>query len=368
MRTQAGPAAAIADVEARFSGRFGLYAEHLTSGEVIAHHADVVFHSASTIKLAILTALYRRAVAAELSLSDVVTVRPDNRTGGSGVLAALGPDVRLSLHDLAVLMTIVSDNTATNECIDAVGIDYVNAMLDELGIADMRLYRKVRSPVQPPGDVAAPAADEPTGPPRPEADVPFGTATPRSLARLLALLARGEAAPPDACTAVLDILKKQQQNMLLTRYLPGWEEYASADAPIVASKSGRIRGARHDAGIVWHRGVAYVIAIMSDGCADERYHPDNEALVELPKLSLAVYRHFVDGALSGPWVVLDTFLSIYEADQLASLVRSGGFPVLVRPAAGGGLALSGVLPGHEVQVPAALLGEVRSFLETGPSA
>lgn len=362
MRTKDGPAAAIADLESRFSGRFALYAEHLATGEVIAHNPDAVFHSASTIKLAILTALFRRAASGELSLSDVVAVRAENRTGGAGVLAALGPDVRLSLHDLAVLMTIVSDNTATNECVDAVGIDCVNAMLDELGIPDMRLNRKVRSPTG-----TAPAADLPFGT-APDADLPFGTATTRSLARLLTMLVRGEAAPPTACEAVLDILKKQQQNTLLTRYLPGWEQYPSADAPIVASKSGRIRGARHDAGIVWHRGVTYVIAIMSDGCADERYHPDNEALIELPKLSLAVYRHWVEAAVSGPWAVLDTFFSIYEADQLASLVRSGGFPVLVRPAAGAGLALSGVLPGHEVQVPAAMLAEVRSFLETDPSA
>lgn len=275
------PAAVFADVARRFSGRFALYAEHLGTGEVLAREPDRVFHSASTIKLAILTALYRRAAAGELSLDTVVPVQAANRTGGSGVLAALGPDVRLSLHDLAVLMTIVSDNTATNECIDAVGIGYVNEMLDELGLPDLRLHRKVRPPGQPDGFGAG--------------DVPFGEATARGLGRLLVLLAKGEAAPPDACAAVLAILRKQQQNTLLTRYLPGWEEYPGADAPVVASKSGRIRGLRHDAGIVWHRGAAYVIVIMSDGCSDQRYHPDNEAFVELPRLSRAVFDYWIDG-------------------------------------------------------------------------
>lgn len=332
MRALSVPAAVIDDVAARFSGRFALYAEHLGTGETLTRDPDAVFHSASTIKLAILIALYRRVAAGDLTLEQSVTIRAENRTGGSGVLAALGPDVHLSLYDLAVLMTIVSDNTATNECIDAVGIDYVNAMLDELGLLDLRLYRKVRPPEAPSGLVGgqggdnpvlggapavgsdnsvlggapalgsdpaaggdlAPSGDPPQrgSPPRTD-DVPFGQATPRSLGRLLSMLARGEAAPPAACEAVLSILRKQHYNTLLTRYLPGWEEYPTDGAPIVASKSGRIIGTRHDAGIVSHRGVSYVIVIMSDRCLDERYHPDNEALVELPKVSRAVFDYWV---------------------------------------------------------------------------
>lgn len=70
----------------------------------------------------------------------------------------------------------------------------------------------------------------------------------------------------------------------------------------------------------------------------------------------------------GSWVVLEVFSSIYEADQLASVLRSGGWNVHVRAARGGGLPLTGVLPGHEVLVPAAQLDEVRAFLAAGPSA
>lgn len=74
---------------------------------------------------------------------------------------------------------------------------------------------------------------------------------------------------------------------------------------------------------------------------------------------------------SGPptdgWAVLQVFHSIIEADQLASLLQSGGWDVRVRPAAGGGLPLTGVLPGHEVLVPAQQLDAVRDFLAADPS-
>jgi beta-lactamase class A len=50
---------------------------------------------------------------------------------GSGVLKSLSTDFQLSLYDYAVLMIIVSDNSATNQVIDAVGIDRANAFFAE---------------------------------------------------------------------------------------------------------------------------------------------------------------------------------------------------------------------------------------------
>ncbi len=39
--------------------------------------------------------------------------------------------------------------------------------------------------------------------------------------------------------------------------------------------------------------IVYVIAMMSKGCTDTRFYHDNEASVLLPRVSAAVYGHFV---------------------------------------------------------------------------
>lgn len=46
--------------------------------------------------------------------------------------------------DIAILMIIVSDNTATNLCIDWAGVEGTNALLRELGLVETTLRRKMQ--------------------------------------------------------------------------------------------------------------------------------------------------------------------------------------------------------------------------------
>jgi beta-lactamase class A len=48
----------------------------------------------------------------------------------------------MSIRDLAVLMVVLSDNTATNLLIDRVGMKNVNSRLKSLGLNQTRLERK----------------------------------------------------------------------------------------------------------------------------------------------------------------------------------------------------------------------------------
>ncbi len=58
---------------------------------------------------------------------------------GSGVLSRLSYGVELSVRDAATLMMIISDNSATNICIDLVGLDAVNALMERMGLHGTRL-------------------------------------------------------------------------------------------------------------------------------------------------------------------------------------------------------------------------------------
>ena len=82
-----------------------------------------LFFTASTFKVPILVELYRQVdrgivdPTARLELTDEV------RSPGGGTLKELDSGLRLTIHDLAMLMIIVSDNTATDMLYNLVGRD-----------------------------------------------------------------------------------------------------------------------------------------------------------------------------------------------------------------------------------------------------
>jgi beta-lactamase class A len=100
--------------------------------------------TASTIKLPILCGLAAEVAAGRARWDEPVTYRAQDRVSGSGVLQEFTPGTALSLRDLAALMIVVSDNTATNLVLDRIGADRVNDALDTLGFTSTRSLRKIR--------------------------------------------------------------------------------------------------------------------------------------------------------------------------------------------------------------------------------
>ncbi len=265
----------IEDLTAGFSGTFGLWARSLDTGETIALREHESFHPASTIKVAILYELFRQALAGKVELGAPLTVRPEDQIGGAGVLKDLDPGFDLSVLNLATLMIVISDNTATNMIIDLVGRENVNASMAELGLTGIHLHNKMMLP-------------KPGG--------PYNQGTPADLGRLMELIARRQVLTPDACDQILGIMKKQHFKDHITRALPEADAYPTDPAQLpftVASKSGEVTGARNEVAAVWADGRGYVICMMSKGCADSRYYPDNEGSLLLPQVARAVHRHFI---------------------------------------------------------------------------
>jgi len=81
------------------------------------HAAGRPFAAASMIKTSLLVA----ALEAGLDLDEPRPVAADLRTGGDGVLRDLAVPGGLPLRDLLRLMTVVSDNTAANVVLEALG-------------------------------------------------------------------------------------------------------------------------------------------------------------------------------------------------------------------------------------------------------
>jgi len=82
-----------------------------------------------------------------LSLSDRVPIRASDQVAGSGVVQWFGDgQSALSLRDLAVLMIVLSDNTATNLLSEKVGMKSVNATMASLNVPSVKLQRLMIRP------------------------------------------------------------------------------------------------------------------------------------------------------------------------------------------------------------------------------
>src|SRR5207244_3610910 len=114
------------------------------SEKTLTVNAAIVFPQASSIKITVLMELLRQAQAGRLKLDDRVAIKQVQMVGGSGVLQFFGDaSSAISLRDLAVLMIVLSDNTATNILIDQVRMANVNDTLAHLGLAQTRLQRRM---------------------------------------------------------------------------------------------------------------------------------------------------------------------------------------------------------------------------------
>jgi beta-lactamase class A len=247
-----------------FKGRVAMYARNLTTGREFAIDADVRVRTASTIKLPILCALESLVASGRVRWDERIRLRPEDKVTGSGVLGSLEDGTDLTIRNLAILMIIVSDNTATNLITDRITADAVNEYLDSIGLTTTRYNRKVR------GDgarLAEPSGWSRAGTLEENRKYGLGVSTPREMVRLLQMLEAGTIVSPAASKDILDILAKQQVRDGIARHAP-------EDLRIV-SKSGALDALRSDVGIVYTKGGPVAMAITIDEMPDTDYSPDN---------------------------------------------------------------------------------------------
>jgi beta-lactamase class A len=119
----------------------------LTDGTRVGVNEQLVFPQGSSIKIPILIELFRQAESRPAILRERQRVTTTTRTAGSGVIGQFADgSSELSNEDLAVLMIVLSDNTATNLLIDAIGMDAVNRTMASLGAPQTKLQRKMIRP------------------------------------------------------------------------------------------------------------------------------------------------------------------------------------------------------------------------------
>ncbi len=248
----------------------GVAAFDLSGNQRFAVNDTLVFPTASAIKVTILMEVYKQAHEGKFKLGDTRPVEHEKTVDG-GILRSFGDgQSRLSIHDLCVLMIVLSDNSATNMLIDLVGMENVNATLRSLGMTHTRLQRKMM-------DIQASArGDE-------------NISTPDEAARIMGLLGRGAFINKETSEAILTILQLPKESTgNIPRPLP--------EGVVVACKQGTILPAvTTEWALVRLKDHPYVLAVMSNYGLD-----DDDAAAATREISKAVYDYFWRAAVTTP--------------------------------------------------------------------
>jgi len=220
-------------------GVMGYAIKDVKTGAVQLLNADEVFPQASSIKIAVLFEVFKRAEEGSLRLDERIELTPDKKVAGSGVLFYLGqPSLTLSVKDLSVLMVVLSDNTATNLLIDRVGLEAVNKRLDGLGLPKTRLRRRMM-------DLKAAAEGR------------ENVSTPREMMTLLEKIWSGAVLKDPFRKEMVEVLSIEKDSPLRAGVLAVAEDVA------VAEKPGELEAVRCDSGIVLLPDRPYIIAVMT---------------------------------------------------------------------------------------------------------
>jgi len=253
--------AEIQQIERDCGGWLSITLEEIQTGRSVRYRPDEPCRTASIIKLPILVHVAMSVQEGDLDWSTPLLLTEAEKVGGSGVLTHLTAGAALTLRDICVLMTIISDNTATNMVIEALGVEPINLRMRSLGLQTTELFRKAFSP-----DTAASAV------------YGLGVTTASESCTLMAHLARAAASGDGAAQEALAILSEQIYRDGMPRMLPPDWRYAG--------KTGAINQVRNDVGLITAPGGAQTaLAIFCQELPVVQWTPDNPALIAIARLS-----------------------------------------------------------------------------------
>lgn len=217
-----------------FRGTVGIVIKNLNSDRCIYLNNKLLFPAASLIKLPILWNFFYQCATGSIAPEDKVELRAENMVIGFGVLRQLSHGLNLRLRDLAVLMTVVSDNTATNLLIDRLGFDNINSSIQQLGLFSTALHYKMFDPRDWEQD---------------------NFTSPADITLMLEAFLQRKQFLGQYCDEPLKILEGQQCKNKLPLGMPKGIR--------LAHKTGESMGIEHDAGILFVKGTKAIVVVMT---------------------------------------------------------------------------------------------------------
>ena len=254
-----------------FHGTLGYALHHRARGERIDRRGDELFPTASTIKTAILCEAMHQVETGKLRWSDSIPVQSDmDRRQQGGPAFFLKDGAALSLPVWLHLMITLSDNTATINLRDRLGMANVNRWLVDHGFQQTRLLNG-------PDKVALGLLSL-------QRQYGLGVTTPLEMARLIELIRDGGAGSAASCDRMLRLLTHQYYDDDAASQIPPWVQ--------IAHKTGAVDASRSDAALVFSPSGEYSLTVYTKHQTDQRWLSDNEGDVAIRSLARLVWRHY----------------------------------------------------------------------------
>lgn len=295
--------AALEQVVEGASGEMGVAVKHLETGQEVEVNGQSAYPMASTFKIPILVELFNQVDQGVVRLDETISLEPTHLHLGSGQLKRfVVPGVTLSIENLARLMMRISDNSATDLLLERVGIANVNRRMAQLGIRGLSVNRSCQKlildwlgfDIERTRGMSYQEIETMLNAYRPEprereeaaarfAEDPRDTAAPVAMNRLLEEIFEGEAASPESCKQMVDILLQCETGSGRIRGLiPSSVE--------VAHKTGTIGGTVNNVGIMYlpHGRGHVVISVLSKKMKDLE-----EAEAAIANLARYAYDYFL---------------------------------------------------------------------------
>jgi beta-lactamase class A len=261
-------------VVAGHHGVMGLSLKNLKTGEQLAINGDEPFPTASTIKLAVMCAVFDELSSPSSRFKSYYDARKyDDSTSisGSGFIQRFKNGTNIEIKELLHFMITVSDNTGTNMLVEALGgLQPVNDWLMNHGFKTTRMASTVGGKI-----IWDPKMRETWG---------LGVTTPNEMRRLCEMILNGKAGTTSATDEMLRLLGHQ--------YFDGGIAAEVPPVVWVGSKSGALNRSRSDNAIVASPNGMYILSIYTRENQDSSWKNSNEADTNIRKVSRLVYKHY----------------------------------------------------------------------------
>ena len=335
---QAGPSLELAKLRQEITkiskevkGQMGLYMKHVESGKELAIDADKIFPLGSVFKIPVMMEVFRQANDRILSMDEKLLLENRSLCIGSGILQYLSPGTEFTIRDLVALMIIATDNTASEMLWKRIGIQRVNMLIRELGLARTSIYLPWREgflltmgkgpfkdlSVQEAARTWKGLSDHDRMKALDKIDAEFSNlsidefrseyenlygmkeekkfrtqreydqvfdniGTPREIGILLEKVLRGEVVSKEASKSMLNLMLRSMSGSSLPQYL--------SDDVRVAARSGITAGSVNNAGIIYVNSNSHIVLCIFCKRLEEK-NPERAQMAEA-KIARLIYDYF----------------------------------------------------------------------------
>jgi beta-lactamase class A len=267
LEADSGLALRLTKLCASYEAKVGVAFIDLRSGDEFAINGRQQFMAASVAKVPVMAAAFHLSDLGRIDLQKKIIFREEDKLGGSGVLQWMRGGTAYTLWNLARMMIVLSDNTATRLLVNDLGLPAVNGYLKASGLQQTVIVDPTMLNEPPAGSI--------------------NKTTPLDMAHLLAMISRSQGFSSQSKKEMISFMRNQRYRWGIWRGVPA--------GTVVADKTGNVDGVLNDAGIVYTKHGNFIISIFTSG-----FTKQHDARLFINQVSRAAYEEFTGEKVYDP--------------------------------------------------------------------